>query len=165
MARDPNLKAGMSTGRAFTLIARTCLRQVVANVPATIERNAEALHQLRVALRRLRAAISLFSEVVTDDRVNTIKSELRWLARECGPARDLDTLIFEVLNPLRKQNANEPGLVSISRMFARKRLKSYRQASAAVQSNRLRALVLDVAEWIEGGPLEHVGRRADTCTP
>ena len=152
MASDPNLKAGMSTGRAFMLVGRACLRQMVVNAPATISRDAEALHQLRVAFRRLRAAISLFSEVVTDDRVNTIKSELRWLARECGPARDLDTFILEVLNPLRKLNANEPGLVSIRKMFARKRLKSYRQASDAVQSTRFRALVLDVAEWIEVGP-------------
>ncbi len=152
MASDPNLKAGMSTGRAFTLIGRTCLRHMVANVPAMISRDAEALHQLRVALRRLRAAMSLFSTVVTDDRLNTIKSELRWLARECGPARDLDTLILEVLNPLRKQNANEPGLVSIRKMFARKRLKSYQQASDAVQSARFRTLVLDAAEWIEVGP-------------
>ena len=79
-------------------------------------------------LRRLRAAISLFSEVVSDDRVDTIKTELRWLARECGPARDLDTLLIEVLKPLRKQHPNEPGLVSISKMFERKRLKSYQQA-------------------------------------
>jgi triphosphatase len=152
MASNPNLQAGMTTGRAFTLIGQACLRQLIANVPATISRDAEALHQLRVALRRLRGAISLFSEIVIDDRVNTIKSELRWLARECGPARDLDTLILEVLNPLRKQNRNEPGLVSISKMFARKRLKSYRQASGAVQSARFRVLVLDAAEWIEVGP-------------
>jgi inorganic triphosphatase YgiF len=151
LARDPELRAGISAGRAFTLIGRTCLRQMVANVAETINRNAEALHQLRVALRRLRAAISLFSGVVGDDRANTIKTELRWLARECGPARDLDTLLIEVLKPLRRQNAGEPGLVSISRMIARKRHKGYQQALDAVQSTRFRKLALDIAEWIEIG--------------
>ena len=151
-ASDPKLSAGMSTGRAFTLIGRTCLRQLVANEPATIRRDAEALHQMRVALRRLRAAISLFSDAVSDDRVNTIKTELRWLAREFGPARDLDTLLIEVLKPLRKQHANEPGLVSISKMFVRERLKSYRRAQEAVQSAQFRTLVLDTAEWVEAGP-------------
>ncbi|MGD0421627.1 MAG: CYTH and CHAD domain-containing protein [Xanthobacteraceae bacterium] len=149
---DPELNAGMTTGRAFTLIGRACLRQIVANVSSVISRDVEALHQMRVALRRLRAAISLFSEVVSDDRVNTIKTELRWLARECGPARDLDTLLVEVLRPLRNQHANEPGLVSICRMFERKRLKSYRQAQAAIQSARFRALIFDTAEWVEAGP-------------
>ncbi|MBV9529712.1 MAG: CYTH and CHAD domain-containing protein [Bradyrhizobium sp.] len=149
---NAELSAGMTTARAFTLIGRSCLRHLVANVPATISRDAEALHQMRIALRRLRTAISLFSEVVSDDRVDVVKAELRWLARECGPARDLDTLLVEVLRPLRRQYANQPGLVSVCRMFERKRLKSYRQAQQAIQSDRFRALLLDTAEWIEAGP-------------
>jgi triphosphatase len=151
-AGDPELSPGMSAGRAFTLVGRACLRHLVANVPAMMGRDGNALHQMRVALRRLRAAISLFSAVVGDDRAGAIKTELRWLAQEFGPARNLDTLLVEVIRPLRKQHANEPGLVSISNMFARKRLKSYRQAQEAVQSARFRALVLDTAEWIETGP-------------
>jgi triphosphatase len=151
-ACDPELSAGMSAGRAFTLIGRACLRHLVANEPAMKMRDAEALHQMRVALRRLRAAISLFSDIVSDDRIDAIKTELRWLAREFSPARDLDTFFIEVLKPLRKQHANEPGFASISKMFARKRLKSYRQAQEAVQSARFRTLVLDTAEWIEAGP-------------
>ena len=141
----------MSAGRAFTLIGRACLRHLVANEPATKIRDAEGLHQMRVALRRLRAAISLFSNIVSDNRIDAIKNELRWLAREFGPARDLDTLYIEVLKPLRKEHANEPGFVSISKMFARKRLKSHRQAQEAVQSARFRTLVLDTAEWVEAG--------------
>ena len=151
-ACDPELSAGMSTGHAFTLVGRTCLRHLVANVPAMLSRDGNALHQMRVALRRLRAAISLFSVVVGDDRVGAIKTELRWLAQQCGPARDLDTLLVEVINPLRKRHANEPGLASIANMFARKRLKNYRLAQEAVQSARFRTLVLDTAEWIETGP-------------
>ncbi len=151
-ARGPELTAGISTGRAFTLIGRHCLRHLIANVSATINCNSEALHQMRVALRRLRAAISLFSDVVSDDRVSLIKTELKWLARELGPARDLDTLLIEVLKPLRNQHPNERGLVSISKMFARARIKAYRRARETVQSARFRALILDTAEWIEAGP-------------
>ena len=150
-AYEPELSAGTSAGRAFTLIGRACLRQLLANEPATIRRDAEALHQMRIALRRLRAAISLFSEVVADDRVEAVKAGLKWLGREFAPARDLDSLLIEVLRPLRKQQANEPGFASISRMFARERLKSYRRAQEAVQSPRFRKLVLDTAEWIEAG--------------
>jgi triphosphatase len=150
-AYDPELSAAMSAGRAFTLVGRACLRHMAANVPLILGRDGNALHQMRVALRRLRAAISLFSAVAADDRAEAIKTELRWLARELGPARDLDTLLFEVIKPLRQRHANEPGLVSISKMFTRKRLKSYRQAQAAIQSARFRSLVLDTVEWIEAG--------------
>jgi inorganic triphosphatase YgiF len=151
-ASDPQLSAGMSAGHAFTLVGRACLRHLVANVPAVMAKDWNAVHQMRVALRRLRAAISLFSPVVADDRVETIKTELKWLAQELGPARDLDTLLFEVVKPLQKQHAKEPGLASIGKMFARKRLKSYKQAQQAVQSARFRSLVLDTSEWIEAGP-------------
>jgi inorganic triphosphatase YgiF len=151
-ARDPELSANMSAGRAFTLICRACLRHLIANEPATIRRNAEALHQMRIAIRRLRAAISLFSDIARDDRMEAIKAELRGFARELGPARDLDVFLTEVLNPLKKQHKGEPGLVSISKKFARQRLQGYRRAHDAVQSARFRALVLDTAEWVEAGP-------------
>ena len=151
-ARDPDLSAEINAGRAFTLICRACLRHLVVNEPATIRRDEQALHQMRIAVRKLRAAISLFSDVVGDDRVGTIKTELRWFARELGPARELDVFLFEVLKPLKNQHKNDPGFISISRMFARRRLQGYRRARDAVQSARFRTLVLDTAEWVEAGP-------------
>jgi inorganic triphosphatase YgiF len=151
-AYDPGLVPGMNAGRAFTLVGRACLRHLVANVPAMLARDRNALHQMRVALRRLRAGISLFSPLTGDERVEAIKTELRWLAQELGPARDLDTLLSEVIKPLQKQHAKEPGFASISNMFARKRSKSYQHAQEAVQSVRFRSLVLDAAEWVETGP-------------
>ena len=117
-----------------------------------IGRDGTALHQMRVALRRLRAAMSLFSAVVSDERSEAIKTELRWLAQELGPARDLDTLILEVIKPMRSRHKNEPGLASIGQMFTRRRLKCYQRAQAAVQSARFRSLVLDSVEWVEAGP-------------
>ena len=48
-ACDPQLSAGMSAGHAFTLIGRACLRHLVANVPAMMGRDWNAVHQMRVA--------------------------------------------------------------------------------------------------------------------
>jgi CHAD domain-containing protein len=149
---QPQLSAGIATGRAFTLIGMACLRQLIAHEPETINRAPVALHQMRIALRRLRAAISLFSEIVNDEQVDTIKAELKWLGREFAPARDLDTFLMEVIRPLRKRQADTPGFASVTGIFARERLKSYRQAQAAVQSPRFRALVADTTTWIEAGP-------------
>ena len=151
-ACNPSIGSGTTAGRAFTMIGRSCLRHLVANTPATIKRDVEALHQMRVALRRLRASISLFSDFLDDDKIVAIKVDLRWLAHEFSPARNLDTHIFEVLKPLRKQHPKEPGLVSIGKMFGRQRLKCYQGVRQAVQSARFRRLVLETAEWIEAGP-------------
>src|SRR6266852_2717200 len=58
---------------AFAVIARACLHQLIANRPAMQNADAEGLHQMRVALRRMRAAISLFSDMLADPQTDAIK--------------------------------------------------------------------------------------------
>lgn len=53
------------------------------------------IHQARVALRRLRAAFSVFRPAVDDPEVRALSAEARWLAGECGPARDLHVFLTE----------------------------------------------------------------------
>jgi inorganic triphosphatase YgiF len=45
---------------AFQTIAWACIHQLIANHPIMLRGDPDGLHQMRVALRRLRAAISLF---------------------------------------------------------------------------------------------------------
>lgn len=53
------------------------------------------IHQTRVALRRLRAAFGLFKSAVDGPVVRALSAEARWLAGECGPARDLHVFMTE----------------------------------------------------------------------
>src|SRR5262249_36058972 len=122
-ANGAQLEAGMSAKNAFRLICRDCLRQLAAKGTMVRPRDPVPLHEMRVALRKLRTAISLFSDLVSDNRIHFIKSELKWLSQELGPARDLDTLRDEVLRPLQKQQAGDPGLAGVGKIFARERLK------------------------------------------
>ena len=91
----------MPAGEAFRAIARNCLRQIIANEPVMCAGRAEGLHQMRIGLRRLRAAIAIFADVVGDEDQKKIKSELKWITQELGPARDLDVFAADVLEPLR----------------------------------------------------------------
>src|SRR5262245_64848942 len=70
---------------AFQVIARACLRQLVANQPATLRGEPEGLHQMRVALRRLRAAISLFADMLVDPQTEEMKTQFKWITQELGP--------------------------------------------------------------------------------
>jgi inorganic triphosphatase YgiF len=155
-AADAHLTPEMTTQDAFRIIANSSLRQLIANEPATIAGNVEALHQMRIALRRLRAAISAFANVVADSDWQNIKSELRWITRELGPARDLDVFVAEVLTPLRVQNAKEPGVLELSRDFERRRAKAHKEVVATITSARFRTLVIETAAWIEAGPWTRV---------
>jgi CHAD domain-containing protein len=53
------------------------------------------IHQARVALRRLRAAFSVFRSAVDNPEVRALSAEAKWLAGECGPARDLHVFLTE----------------------------------------------------------------------
>lgn len=70
---------------------REALDQIVANVPGTLAgRDPEYLHQLRVGMRRLRAALFVFRDTMRDADVRALRRMLRELARVAGPARDWD---------------------------------------------------------------------------
>jgi inorganic triphosphatase YgiF len=148
---ETSLPGTATTGLGFQAIARDCLHHLVANVPGMRARDPEALHQMRIALRRLRTAISLFSDVVADRQVSAIKTELKWLSNAMSPARDLDALLGEVMKPLRKQHPGHRGLASLHRSFNRRRLEEYRHAAEAVQSARFRMLLLNTLAWVEVG--------------
>lgn len=151
-ARPVSVPAGVDSGQAFRIIARNCLRQIIANEPATCEGRAEALHQMRIGLRRLRATISFFAEVVADSEKDRIKAELKWITSELGLARDLDVLGAEIFLPLQKAHAKDEAVATAARHFEARRADAYETARAAIQSDRFRNAVLDIVEWVEVGP-------------
>lgn len=53
----------------------------------------ENVHQLRVALRRLRSLISFLKPLLRSDSIDAIQDEYRRLAADCGPLREWDVLI------------------------------------------------------------------------
>src|SRR5262249_23053129 len=123
----------------------------VANEPAMLAGDGEALHQMRIAVRRLRAAIATFAEVVSDGERQRITAGLKWIIGKLSPARDLDVLFAEVLEPLRARDPDAPGLAALERDLAGRRARAYGAARRAVSSDRFRTLVLDTAAWIEAG--------------
>jgi triphosphatase len=146
-----DLPAAASTREAFQIIGRACLRQVVGNEPALLKGDLEGVHQMRVGLRRLRVAMSLFSDILRDAQTATIKAELKWLTGELGPARELDVLVKRVVAPVQRQHARCDGMPSLSQEIAEKREAALARAQDAVKSARLRTLTLEAAAWLEAG--------------
>jgi len=152
------LSAKMNVELAFRAIGRECLRHVIANRTALCRGDPEGVHQMRVGLRRLRAAISLFSEVVSDRRVARIKAELKWLAQALAPARDLDVFLAEMPRmPRRLANSGAEGFRA---ELANRRVHAHERAEQAVGSDRFAMLLLDVAQWLEAGPWAGAGGAA-----
>ncbi|QHO75618.1 hypothetical protein ACH79_26250 [Bradyrhizobium sp. CCBAU 051011] len=66
MARYPVLPRFPSTAEAFQIICGECLHQLIANRAGVRAHIAEALHQARVALRHLDAAVKLFRKIQSE---------------------------------------------------------------------------------------------------
>ncbi|WP_245841859.1 CHAD domain-containing protein [Sphingomonas lenta] len=125
------------TGEAFAAIAGACLRQFRLNEDLLLRaQDPDALHQARVALRRLRSALSIFRRVVADNRFEHLRGELRWLAATLGEARDLDVLLARTG---RRDALGEA------------RAAAYARVAEALGSVRARTLMLDLAEWLAVG--------------
>jgi triphosphatase len=106
---------------------------------------------MRVGLRRLRAALSIFSEMLGGNESARVKRELKWLTDELGPARQLTVFAAGVLNPLRISYPHEHGIDLLVDEVERRRGSAERRATAAVGSDQFRNLLLDTAEWIQAG--------------
>jgi triphosphatase len=141
----------MPASAAFRSIGFACLKQIVANKPAILAGDHEGIHQMRIGLRRLRAAISLFSDIVAEAEVRDIKRELKWLTRELGPAREFDVFLTRVVAPLEKTHARLTGMRSLSNDLADRRDAAVARALTAVRSRRFRDLTLNLAAWLDGG--------------
>jgi inorganic triphosphatase YgiF len=134
------LAAPITAQAAFAVIARACMVQFRLNEALLLATSDPvALHQARVALRRLRSALSLNKALLADSRFPGLCADLRWLAARLGKARDLDVLIARAGdNFLREQ-------------LCKARAGAYRNAGRALRSVRARTLMIDLAAWIAIG--------------
>jgi inorganic triphosphatase YgiF len=137
----------------FSVIGFGCLKQILDNVPALAKTDPEGVHQMRVGVRRLRAAMSLFGDLLHDAQAAAnIKTELKWLAKELTPAREFEVLSERVMAPLKKRRGiSRYGLRLFSTALARKHNSALAQAKDAVGSARFGKLVFEVASWLEHG--------------
>src|SRR5207244_2097330 len=89
-AEPIELAVQTTAGEALRVIGLACVRHFALNEAAVLAKDPEAVHQMRVGLRRLRAVLSLFKQMLDDPESEGVKSELRWLSQALDPARDFD---------------------------------------------------------------------------
>jgi CHAD domain-containing protein len=106
---------------------------------------------MRVALRRLRAAITLFKAVVADERRDPIKAELKWMANVLGEARDLDVYITKILEPAQDVHGKDKGYQDLLAEYRQRRERAYEVVQETIASSRFINGILETAAWIQAG--------------
>ena len=138
--RPRHLSEAMRCETAFRLIVSECLEDVATNHDATCAGETNALHQTRVALTRLRAAVAFYAKMVADIEWTRLKSELKWLSAHLGATRDLDVAIHNA-----KGTPDE-------RVFTAARTEAFAALQDALESERYRQWFDAMWDWVGSGP-------------
>jgi triphosphatase len=143
-ASRPVLSRAQTAGETWNAMMQAALTQLVANVPGFLERpqDIEYLHQIRIALRRLRAGVALAKNMEASDPGRD--AALRELMYGLNPARDWDVFLHETLPEaltiLADTHPDEALLSRVQEVAAQMR----QLAQAQFQSPGFTRLILDI---------------------
>lgn len=143
LARDATLDD------AIAAILAGCQRHLLANESAAEDgRDPEGVHQMRVALRRMRAAFALFRRELETEGFKPHDGEAKWLAHKLGTCRNLDVFEAETLPRAHIEEAQRRVLQGAAEP---KRDESYGALRQAFAGQRYARFQLSLGHWIECG--------------
>lgn len=115
----------------------------------------DAIHRMRVAARRSRAALQEFGELFGGPRTQHIINELRWLGQELGGARDqevLRDLFLRQLDDLPAESVLGPVRARITGHFAPIVADAERHVSEVLNSPRYFDLLNELEDFVAAPP-------------
>jgi len=145
VAIDPT----MTVEAALQEIGRACLTHLLHNETAALAMDPEGVHQMRVAIRRIRSAISGFKKLLPAADRRRVSGELAWLVDILGRARNLDVFATELLLPARAKLSREAGIDDLAAALDRERTAAYARVERAIRSQRHAAGMLRLSHWFE----------------
>ncbi len=137
------LERDATTLAAACRIVASCIEQMQANEYGVLHRaDPEFLHQFRVGMRRLKAALGAFSALAPPGLLASLRDELRWLDEAVGPARDWDVWAVETVPVLRAAFPDHAGLARLASTSGVPRRAARTTARDALRSSRYTRLLL-----------------------
>jgi CHAD domain-containing protein len=159
-ARPARTLPDRTAGAHVLAYARRQLRALVELDPAVRRDQPDAVHQMRVATRRLRSCFRTFSTVWDPAHTRPFADELRWLAAELGADRDREVLADRLgtrVAELPRQLRRGPLQRRLNTVTRAHRASTRKQLLAVLDSDRylalldaLQALIVDCGELRKG---------------
>jgi triphosphatase len=111
----------------------------------------EQIHEARVALRRLRSALSVFRDALPTFSRKALARDLGSLAGSLGHARELDVFLAETLEPLIQASGEETALRGLRLTAAVLRENAAEAARRAAGTPDFAALSCRLGAWFDAG--------------
>ena len=146
----------------FASVLENALRQLRANERVILlTEDPEAVHQMRVALRRLRACLSAFRHEMPRGTVEPVRDWLRGILQVLGPARDWDVLVTDRLGPAGRQVREDPWFSSIRVLARKERSIAAGRVRKFLSSREYSLAILRLTGWITCRRWRHQMKRKE----
>jgi inorganic triphosphatase YgiF len=150
--------ASLSLGELAFAVLRRQFAAMRAHEPGTrLGEDPEELHDMRVATRRMRAAIKIFQDALPE-RSRWLREELRHFAGVLGAVRDLDVHIEEVKGLSSGDGEEDEALAAVVASLERRRAEARGRMLEALDSERYARFESSFAGMLRRGPYV-AGRR------
>ena len=148
-----------------------CQQQILANLcPAESGGDPEGVHQLRVALRRLRAVLYFLRRELAAPSLQALDTEAKRFARTLGPARNWDVFIDSTLFEIEKASLPDIEFSLMREASAPFRDQAYREVRGGIadpQTNRFLlslGFVIEQRSWRNDVASAEIGILAEPST-
>lgn len=140
----------MSVGEVAYAVMRGQFEILLRHEPGTrIGEDSEELHDMRVASRRLRAAMQIFRDALPV-RSRRLRDELKWVAGVLGEVRDLDVQLEAWISSAAPED-REP-LGELRSVLEERRAKERKAMLRTLDSRRYAKLVESYSGFLRRGP-------------
>lgn len=143
----PELPAGLSVAAAFAHVVGHLTDVILYLAPSAADRRdgPEPVHQMRVAVRRLRSAIKVFSHAVRCPSVDAADVDLKALAGRLAPTRDWDVFVTETGAAAGSAFPAEPKLARLLAAAERRRTACHADLRTYLRGAEFRRLGIELA--------------------
>jgi CHAD domain-containing protein len=147
--------AGLTAGDVLRQRLEQQAAAVRAQEPLLRDDADDAIHDMRVALRRLRSALATYRPLLEPGSAEPLRDEMRWLGQELSPARDTE-VIAERLEALVREQPAELVMGPVERRIdtelGSRAQQGRRRALEALESERYRRLLVDLDSFVAALP-------------
>lgn len=159
--RSP-IQPGMTARAAYGALLAHCARQMAANQSAIlVDQDPSGIHQMRVAMRRLRSVHAAFRPVRPPAGSTEIIDQVKRMFRPLGMARDLDIFCTETIPMLNEQAAGVgPSLVPLAAAARELRREAWAQAMRMVDDRTFTHMLLELGRLSASASVPNGGSAA-----
>jgi len=137
----------MSAEAALERIGRRCLTHLLSNEQAALAGEPEGIHQMRVAVRRLRSALLALKRPLQKKHYRWASEQLRWLAQTLAPVRNLDVFAASLVRPVTQTLSTGLDFERIIDASERRRRAALDHAKQVILSKRYTESMLRLLRW------------------